>query len=128
MLGCASERAFNTLFEAYVESIDDDKKREEWEKKSEWFLKRRIDVLKRELYWLREKKTLPPNISDDIDTQFEGICTLIRNCRNEVGHPSGKKMSRSQVFINLRLFIPYCKKVYELKDYFEKNKVKVFAP
>jgi hypothetical protein len=50
--------------------------------------------------------------------QFSGILSIIRNFRNDSGHPSGKIIEREQAYILLQLFIPYCKKMYQMKDYF----------
>jgi len=62
-----------------------------------------------------------PEIKEDLDTNFSGIIAIIRNFRNESGHPSGKIISREQCYILLQLFIPYCKKIYQLKKIFEEN-------
>jgi len=63
-------------------------------------------------------KALPPKIKEDLDTNFFGIQSIIRTFRNESGHPTGKIIDREQAFVNLRLFIPYCKKSYQLIDWF----------
>lgn len=60
----------------------------------------------------------PPEIKEDLDTNFSGIIAIIRNFRNESGHPSGKIISREQCFILLQLFIPYCKKIYQMNNFF----------
>lgn len=60
-----------------------------------------------------------PEIREDLDTNFSGIIAIIRNFRNESGHPSGKIVSREQCYILLQLFVPYCKKIYQLKKFFE---------
>ena len=62
-----------------------------------------------------------PEIREDLDTNFSGIIAIVRNFRNESGHPSGKIISREQCYILLQLFIPYCKKIYQLKKFFEEN-------
>jgi hypothetical protein len=62
--------------------------------------------------------TLTPEIKEDLDTHFTGILSVIRNFRNDSGHPSGKIISREQAFVLLHLFIPYCKKLYKLMDHF----------
>ena len=64
-------------------------------------------------------KTLPSHVREDLDTQFLGIQSLIRNFRNESGHPTGKMVDREQVFVLLQLFIPYCKKLYALTIHFQ---------
>jgi hypothetical protein len=63
----------------------------------------------------------PAEIREDLDTNFSGIIAIIRNFRNESGHPSGKIISREQCYILLQLFIPYCKKIYQLKEFFKKQ-------
>jgi hypothetical protein len=62
-----------------------------------------------------------PEIREDLDTNFSGIIAIIRNFRNESGHPSGKIISREQCYILLQLFIPYCKKIYQLKKFFKET-------
>jgi hypothetical protein len=65
------------------------------------------------------KKDLPKENLEDLDTNLDSIVALIRNYRNESGHPSGKVLSREQCYVNLQLFIPCCKKIYELIDFFK---------
>lgn len=62
---------------------------------------------------------LPPEIREDMETNFLGIIAIIRNFRNESGHPTGNIISREQCYVNLNLFIPYCKKIYQLIDFFK---------
>ena len=62
--------------------------------------------------------TLPSEIREDLDTHFAGILSVIRTFRNQSGHPTGKIMSREQVYVLLNLFVLYCKKMYQLKSYF----------
>lgn len=64
-------------------------------------------------------KTLPPEVKEDLDTHFAGILSVIRTYRNESGHPTGKIMDREQTFVLLQLFIPYCKKQYQLMQHFK---------
>jgi hypothetical protein len=59
-----------------------------------------------------------PDIREGLDTNFLGIIEIIRNFRNESGHPTGKIIGREQCFILLQLFVPYCKKIYQLKEFF----------
>lgn len=66
----------------------------------------------------QQVKSLPSDIKEDLDTHFSGILSIIRNFRNQAGHPSGTIVSREQAYILLQLFVPYCSKMYQLKDYF----------
>jgi len=62
--------------------------------------------------------SLPAAINEDLDTHFAGILSVIRTYRNESGHPTGRIIGREQTFVLLQLFIPYCKKLYQLRDHF----------
>ncbi len=62
----------------------------------------------------------PPGLKEDLDTHFVGILSVIRNFRNQAGHPTGKIITREQVYVLLHLFIPYCRKLYDLMEYFKK--------
>jgi len=57
-------------------------------------------------------------VKEDLDTNFSGILSIIRNFRNQSGHPSGKIIDREQAYILLQLFPPYCKKMYQLMDFY----------
>jgi hypothetical protein len=62
---------------------------------------------------------LPAEIKEDFGIYFEGILSVIRNFRNDSGHPSGKILGREQTYVLLQLFVPYCKKVYQLIEFFK---------
>ena len=66
----------------------------------------------------QQRRSLPSEIKEDLDTNFAGILSIIRNFRNQSGHPTGKVIDREQTYILLQLFIPYCKKMYQLMDYY----------
>lgn len=64
-------------------------------------------------------KQLPSDVKENFNTNFTGVMNMIRNARNESGHPSGKIISREECFVLLRLFIPCCKKIYDLSAFFK---------
>ncbi|MDD5259481.1 MAG: hypothetical protein PHD29_05895 [bacterium] len=119
MLGCASEKALILLSEAYQNTIIDTRAQEAFRKKMETnFIKTRFDKLNHELNSI--KANFPDTIREDLETILNGIFTLIRNYRNDVGHPTGRIVSREVAYANLILFSTYCKKVYDLIEYFNK--------
>jgi hypothetical protein len=61
---------------------------------------------------------LPREIKEDLDTHFLGILSVIRNYRNESGHPSGKIIDREQVYVLMELFPSYARKMQQLVEYF----------
>lgn len=66
----------------------------------------------------QQSKGLPGKIKEDLDTHFAGIQSIIRTFRNQSGHPTGKIVDREQAYVLLNLFIPYCKKMYQLMVHF----------
>ncbi len=63
------------------------------------------------------KKALPRTLSENIETELEGILSVIRRFRNDAGHPSGAIPSREQTYMLLQLFVPYCQRVYGILDF-----------
>lgn len=66
----------------------------------------------------QELRGLPPDIKEDFDTHFAGILSIIRTFRNQTGHPTGTIVDREQAYVLLQLFIPYCKKMYQLMAHY----------
>ena len=60
---------------------------------------------------------LPGEIKENLDIEFDGILSVIRTFRNDSGHPSGKILEREQTYVLLQMFVPYCKKLYQLMDF-----------
>jgi hypothetical protein len=62
---------------------------------------------------------LPAEIREDLDTHFAGILSIIRTFRNQSGHPTGQIIGREQAYVLLNLFLPYGKKLYQLRNHFQ---------
>lgn len=121
MLGVASEAAFNHLFDALIQSLTGPKK-EKFEKLRENIsTKIKFDEMMKEVE--RIKSNLPAEIKENIDSELSGIFNLIRYQRNDTGHPTGKPMTRDEMFVSLRLFIIYCSKLYKLMNWLQNNQI-----
>ncbi len=110
------------LIEAYTDAIADANKKSTFVKKVDQTgrsVKVRFDALRNDLLVLN----LPTELKDALDIQISGIFTLIRYSRNDAGHPTGQAVDRDMAHGNLLLFPQYCKRVYELIGYFNKNTV-----
>lgn len=118
MLGVASENAFLKLLEAVENNTKYDSIfRKALNGKS---ISQKFEAFK---YRLKQEIgnnniTLPHEIQENLDSNLDGIMNTIRRFRNDSGHPSGNMISREQCYINLNLFIPYCKTAYGLIRYF----------
>lgn len=119
MLGAASEKAVLLLIDSYVAAIADPTKRtqskNQIEKANSIF--RKFEIF--EKGFAQVKVGLPRHLTDNVDSLLRGIFDLIRNTRNDAGHPaSGIAISRDTNYSHLRLFVPYCKRIYELMGWF----------
>jgi hypothetical protein len=122
MLGVASEQCIDLLIEAYTNAIADTNRKISFAKKIEQAgrnVKNRFDKLRNELLALK----VPPTLMDALDIQLSGIFTLIRYSRNDAGHPTGQVVDRDMAHGNLLLFPQYCKRVYDLIEYFRTHAV-----
>ena len=117
MLGVALEHSLNLLYEDIEQN---DGYHEQFLKVfQEQFLLRKFRHFRNGLD--RMKKNLPSEIIEDLETNLDAVVALVRNYRNESGHPSGKVLSREQCYVNLQLFIPCCEKIYGLRKFFAKK-------
>lgn len=119
MLGGAAEKAFLLLVDSYTNALADSQKKKKFEKESYGFVKRKIDAFNKEVPRFRDQ--LPGPLRDDLSVQLDAAFNLIRTCRNDVGHPTGRQIDRRLAFANLQVFVEYCKRVYDLMDFFKPN-------
>lgn len=115
MLGVALEYSLEILYETISENATHSTHFHSVLK--EKTLLRKFNKYKQKLS--EKKQDLPYELREDLDINLDMIVSLIRNYRNESGHPTGKVISREQSYINLQLFIPCCKKIYDLKNYYK---------
>ena len=117
MLGVATEHTFLLLME--IIALNFEHKPIATAVNKEQTILRKINKFKNKLE--QQIKTLPPEIREDFDTCFSGILSVIRNYRNQSGHPTGKIINREQMYVLLNLFISYCKKMYQLMDHYRND-------
>ena len=117
MIGVAAEHTFMKLMETIQQNQNHkDKFKNVYTEKT---ILRKLNKFLKVLE--QHQKDVPSEIKEDLETDFMGIMSVIRNFRNESGHPTGKIIGREQCYILLNLFIPYCKKLYQLIDFFRDN-------
>lgn len=121
-LGCASERGLLLLIDAYAASIADPRRKQKFEEKTTGrMIKRQFDEFRKAFSSVQG--SIPSNLLDGFDTTLLGVFEIIRNNRNDAGHPTGKTIPKEQAFANLQVFIPYCKKIYQLIEFFNSNSI-----
>ena len=121
MLGVASEASFNLLFQEFTNSVTGPKKDKFEKLLSNISTKQKFDELIKEIALIKNR--LPIELQENLQSELNGIFNLIKYQRNDSGHPTGKKLSRDEVFVSLRLFIIYCGKVYRLIDWLKNNTI-----
>lgn len=67
------------------------------------------------------RANLPDELADGMALTLDSVLDLLRVYRNDAGHPTGKKVSRDDAFINLQMFARYLQKLYALKSFFDSN-------
>lgn len=122
-LGVASEKAFLLLIEACADSIIEEKRKERFIKDTSGkMIKRQYDEFMK-LYQGYLRKMFPGDINEDFETNVNGVFSMIRNYRNDAGHPTGRMVSREVAYANIQVFPTYLKKVYSAIKWLENNSV-----
>lgn len=114
MLGVASESVFNLLYDQLRDSIQSDKIIQKFEKiRDSANTKQRIDLL-RDTVLTTYKSQIPRELTGDFTSKTDPLFNLIRQIRNDAGHPTGIKVDRMTGFTHLQLFVTYCETSYQL--------------
>lgn len=118
MLGCASEQALLLLMDAYANALQNTSQKTNAEKMlRERNLKTKMDAFRQRVESLGSR--VPGDVREDLDIWLSSFSNLMRQYRNDSGHPKKFSISAEVVDANLRCFVPYCKKLYELKAFFD---------
>jgi hypothetical protein len=123
MLGGASEKVVLLLIGSYADSISDATRKQRFESEilKAQSIFRKYELFDKQLPLL--KATVPKNVTEGVDSLLRGVFDLIRNSRNDAGHPtSGTLVDRDVVYTHLRVFTPYCARIYALINWFQTNK------
>ncbi len=122
MTGCAAEKALLQLVEAFGEAISDPKDKSKYDKETRsWVVSRKFKALWKRLQAMQP--TLPDDLGDDLEVNFERAFDLIRSTRNDAGHPTGRTPKRQRVMANFILFPIYCRQIYGLLRHFSQSNV-----
>lgn len=121
-LGCASEKALLLLIDSYANAIQDTGRKTKFINDTKGrMIKRQFEEFSKCITNLVGR--MPSNISEGLNTVLLGVFEMIRNNRNDVGHPTGKSIPKEYLYANLQVFIPYCQKIYQLIEYFDNNPI-----
>jgi hypothetical protein len=115
-LGCASEKALLVLVESYASALPAAKADSFRKDTAGRMIKRQFEELNKKLQG-PVKQMLPGDVREGLDVMLLGVFEMIRNQRNDAGHPTGRSPAREVVYASLTVFPDYLQKVYSLVDW-----------
>lgn len=119
-IGCASEKAFLLLIEAYIGFLPTKKEQDAFHNRTNSrFVKVQFEEFRKSFGGQRGR--VDKELLDGIEIDLDGIFEMLRQNRNSTGHPTGKTIKRERVFASLQIFVTYCKRIYALIDFFKLN-------
>jgi hypothetical protein len=119
-LGCASEKALLLLIEVYATSLPEPSQKKFRGNTEGRMIKRQFDEF-RKMLDSELRGRLPNNLQDGLDVELNAIFDIIRNQRNDAGHPTGKVVERERAYANLVVVPTYFKKVYSIIEWLASN-------
>lgn len=124
MLGIAAERVFLLVCDSMLEAIENETERKKLEAILIRFpMKPKLDWIHKKIQHLQESKLagLPENGTLMVTTIYD----LIRNQRNELGHPreSPPAMKREDAYVNLQVFPRYYETAEDIRRFLSTRKV-----
>jgi hypothetical protein len=120
-LGCASERAFDVMLDAYAETLNVADEASFRKKTEEKPIKTRYDEFMKE-YEANVKPNIDRELRSSLGTYLGGLFQVIRNQRNDAGHPTGEPIEREQVYATITAFPAQLEKMYQLIRHCRANK------
>jgi len=113
MLGVASERLFYLLLDSFLGVLASQRERDDLQKKTDGKsitsryreLRKRLDP---------KKGQLPQPLCENLDTCLVSILNIIRQQRNDAGHPTDRVVTRDEAYALLYVFPHYHNQMSEL--------------
>lgn len=124
MLGCCAEKGVYILFDSYLEWLHRNFSEKEYKNLSRYQesnIARKFEELTNSIKG--HKADISKELFDKYDLMINSIFTLIRNNRNDAGHPIGKTIDRDELHSMIYVFINHCKKIYEFIDFFNTHNI-----
>ncbi len=121
MIGCASEKLLLLLAETFEDAISDSEKKVKFTKEidSKRIIYAKFAVLRDRLDRMVLAKKLPHALGETVASELPSGFEMLRRCRNAAGHPDvPENVTSDTVFLNLRAFIEYARRMQALIDHF----------
>ena len=119
-LGCAAEKAILLLVETYTDALLTGPKEKFRKATNGKMIRMQYAELNKAMENHLTPK-LPSDVKDGLDTALTTVFNMFRSHRNDAGHPTGKALTREEVYALITAFPLYVKKAYELLDWIKSN-------
>lgn len=117
MLGVAAERSLEILKDAYVQTLDEEKRQKAFSKLNDRNLRKRFDNL-----WKRIQQIgIPDELQDRLEGDLRGTFHLIRRSRNEAGHFTTVETNKLTALACLASFPGFVRTAFALAAHLEKD-------
>lgn len=119
-LGVASEKAFILVIDSYTDYLGEPDRMTFRKKIDGQSINQQFEAFKNK-YEGSLKTSLPREVKENLATSLYGIFNLIRNQRNDAGHPTGEPLDRENVYASIVAFPNQLKHMFGLIDWLVKN-------
>ena len=121
MLGAASEDVFLQASDALMGTLhgEDKSNYEELAKKRN--IKALFDKFREHVDVMKRRGELPRPIKDTLEADWDGIFHLIRNNRNDAGHPARPNVTLGDARCGLVLFPQFCERALALRRFLRRK-------
>ena len=124
MLGVAAERVFLLLCDSLADALAEENERDEFKRiLDRYAMKPKLDWVHAKLARVQAQR--PAGFPDNTSLMVNAIYDLIRNQRNELGHPRElpPSLDREDVFVNLQIFPRYYETAETVRAFLADNSV-----
>ena len=119
LIGAASEKLILMLLEAFEDAIDDEDVKAEFQREYRFSILSKFNSLKDRLDRMSDAGKFPYEVKEAVASELPGMFQLVRRHRNSAGHPElATAIEPGTVFLSLRVFSEYVRRVHLLLDYF----------
>lgn len=122
LLGGFSEKVFLNFLDIFLTCIHDSTKKATFENKiNNKFIATKFNEF---LKFIEPIKTnLPNDLRHQLDLWLNNYFNYVRNIRNKVGHPTGREISKEELYAMFLTFPTYLENLDKLSDYFQRNPI-----
>ncbi len=122
LLGAFSEKCFLNFLEKFINCIQEHSKKDRFKQKVEkGFIFSKFKAFRE--FFEPLIRSIPTELSRDLNIWLDNFFNHIREVRNEVGHPTGREIGQEEVYSYLLLFPKYIQNFTKFLAYFKSHPI-----